>query len=206
MAESEAQVRKYLDPEEPNYAKAAAALGAEPCPFSSAREGADPLLASKAAYLASLIPDPRAARVLEVAARSPEATVRVAAAAAAHRHPELATMLSTCRPMSTMACGSSRQGGKCSNRVRSPSRLVKTTTAAGPTGRTATASVASEAEARPTPPPAPSPRCLASTKHIATSKLLPSSLPAHRLSDGAACCPPTSPALAAFALSWRGLR
>ena len=96
MAVSEAEVRKYLDPEEPNYAKAAAALGADALPVLErlVREG-DPLLASKAAYLASLIPDPGAARVLDVAARSHEATVRVAAAAGAQRRPELAAVLDT---------------------------------------------------------------------------------------------------------------
>jgi hypothetical protein len=94
MAVSEAEVRKYLDPEEPNYAKAAAALGADALPVLErlVSEG-DPLLASKAAYLASLIPHPEAARVLDVASRSPEVTVRVAAAAGAQRRPELAALL-----------------------------------------------------------------------------------------------------------------
>ena len=94
MAVSEAEVRKYLDPEEPNYPKAAAALGAEALPVLErlVSEG-DPLLASKAAYLASLIPDPGASRVLDAAARSPEATVRVAAAAGAQRRPELAAVV-----------------------------------------------------------------------------------------------------------------
>lgn len=96
MAVSEADVRKYLDPEEPNYAKAAAALGAEALPvLERLVSESDPLLASKAAYLASLIPDPGAARVLDVAARSPEATVRVAAAAGAQRRPELTAVLDT---------------------------------------------------------------------------------------------------------------
>jgi hypothetical protein len=94
MAVSEAEVRKYLDPEEPNYAKAAAALGAEALPvLERLVSGSDPLLASKAAYLASQIPDPGAARVLDVAARSREATVRVAAAAGAQQRPELNAVL-----------------------------------------------------------------------------------------------------------------
>ena len=47
---NEAQVRKYLDPEEPDYKAAAAALGAEALPvLESLVRGADPLLASKAA-------------------------------------------------------------------------------------------------------------------------------------------------------------
>ena len=82
MATTEAQVRAYLDPEEPNYTAAAAALGPDALPVLEALvQEADPLLASKAAYLASLIPDERAARVLEQAAHSRHATVRVAAAA-----------------------------------------------------------------------------------------------------------------------------
>lgn len=96
MTVSEAEVRQYLDPEEPNYAKAAAALGADALPvLEQLVSGGDPLLASKAAYLASLIPDPGAARVLDVAARSPEATVRVAAAAGAQRRPDLGGVLAT---------------------------------------------------------------------------------------------------------------
>jgi hypothetical protein len=82
MATTEAQVRAYLEPEEPNYPAAAAALGAEALPvLETLVRGADPLLASKAAYLASMIPGDQAARVLEEAARSAHPTVRVAAAA-----------------------------------------------------------------------------------------------------------------------------
>ena len=96
MAVSEAEVRTYLDPEEPNYPAAAAALGAGALPvLEQLVSGSDPLLASKAAYLASLIPDPGAARVLDLAARSREATVRVAAAAGAQRRPELAGFVNT---------------------------------------------------------------------------------------------------------------
>jgi hypothetical protein len=94
MAVTEAEVRKYLDPEEPNYPKAAAALGADALPVLERLVSAgDPLLASKAAYLASLIPDPGASRVLDIAARSSEPTVRVAAAAGAQRRPELAAVV-----------------------------------------------------------------------------------------------------------------
>jgi hypothetical protein len=88
MAVSEAQVRAYLEPEEPNY-QAAAGLGPDALPvLERLVRDADPLLASKAAYLASLIPDDRADRVLEVAARSEHATVRVAAAAGLEKRPE----------------------------------------------------------------------------------------------------------------------
>jgi len=90
MATTQAQVRAYLDPEEPDYKAAAAALGPEALPVLEALvQGADPLLASKAAYLASLIPAERAARVLEQAARSAHPTVRVAAAAGLQKQPEV---------------------------------------------------------------------------------------------------------------------
>ena len=89
MATTEARVRKYLDPEEPNYSAAAAELGPEALPILEALvQGADPLLASKAAYLASLIPDAEADRVIERAARSEHATVRIAAAAGLRSRPE----------------------------------------------------------------------------------------------------------------------
>ena len=88
MATTEAQVRAYLEPEEPNYPAAAAALGAEALPvLDTLVRGGDPLLASKAAYLASMIPDEQAARVLEQAARSAHPTVRVAAAAGMQTQP-----------------------------------------------------------------------------------------------------------------------
>jgi hypothetical protein len=89
MATIEARVRKHLDPEEPNYSAAAAELGAEALPVLEALvQVADPLLASKAAYLASLIPDAQADRVIERAARSEHPTVRVAAAAGMRSRPE----------------------------------------------------------------------------------------------------------------------
>jgi hypothetical protein len=91
MAITEARVRKYLDPEEPNYSVAAAELGAEALPVLEALvQGADPLLASKAAYLASLIPDAESDRVIEQAARSEHPTVRVAAAAGLRSRPDAA--------------------------------------------------------------------------------------------------------------------
>ena len=91
MATTEAQVRAYLDPEEPDYTAAAAALGPEALPVLEALvQDADPLLASKAAYLVSLIPDARAAHVLEQAAQSPHPTVRVAAAAGLQKQPDVA--------------------------------------------------------------------------------------------------------------------
>jgi HEAT repeat protein len=74
-------VRAQLDPEEPNYDRAAE-LGPEALPvLDELVHSDDPLLAAKAAYLASLIPGERRASVLAAAAMSPEPTVRVAAAA-----------------------------------------------------------------------------------------------------------------------------
>ena len=90
MPTTHAQVRAYLEPEEPDYTAAAAALGPDALPALEALvQDVDSLLASKAAYLASLIPDERAARVLEQAAHSRDATVRVAAAAGLQKRPEV---------------------------------------------------------------------------------------------------------------------
>jgi hypothetical protein len=75
------QVRAHLDPDEPDYA-AAAQLGPGAIPhLKQLVQGADPMLASKAAYLASLIQSGQSADVLELAARSSHDEVRVAAAA-----------------------------------------------------------------------------------------------------------------------------
>jgi HEAT repeat protein len=74
------QVRAALDPEEPDYEKAAK-LGPEALPHLEkliARK--DPHLASKAASLAGMIKDERAVRVVEKAAKHEDARVRVAAA------------------------------------------------------------------------------------------------------------------------------
>jgi hypothetical protein len=89
MAVTEQQVRAYLEPEEPNYS-AAAQLGPDALPvLEQLVRGPDPLLASKAAYLAALIPHENAARVLEAAAKSGDVTVRVAAAAGLRRMPQV---------------------------------------------------------------------------------------------------------------------
>ncbi|MGH3117327.1 MAG: HEAT repeat domain-containing protein [Gaiellales bacterium] len=83
MAVTMKEVREALDPEEPNYQQAAA-LGPEALPHVEALvSSGDPMLASKATYLASLIEDARAAEVVKKAARSTDPVVRVAAAAAA---------------------------------------------------------------------------------------------------------------------------
>lgn len=74
------QVRAALVPEEPNY-RSAARLGAEAMPhLKSMVEGGEPMLAAKAAYLASLIGGEQAVDVLLSASAHSEASVRVAAA------------------------------------------------------------------------------------------------------------------------------
>jgi HEAT repeat protein len=78
------QIRKLIDLDEPDYEALAKQLGTAAIPhLQTIVKGSDPMLASKAAYLVSLIPDSRSAEVLAVAAKSPHATVRVAAASAA---------------------------------------------------------------------------------------------------------------------------
>lgn len=84
------QVRKALDPEEPDYAKAAK-LGPEALPhLAKLIAGKDPGLASKAASLTGMIGDESAARVLEKAARHKDVRVRVAAAHSARNLPAAA--------------------------------------------------------------------------------------------------------------------
>src|SRR5262245_20072554 len=75
------QVLKQIDTDEPNYT-ALAALGPEALPhLATLVKSEDPGLASKAAYLASLIESDDAVEVLSSAATSPHDVVRVAAAA-----------------------------------------------------------------------------------------------------------------------------
>jgi HEAT repeat protein len=77
------QVRAFLDPEEPDYQQAAQ-LGTEALPhLEELVEETDALLASKAAYMASLIEDPHSADILRRAAASDRAEVRAAAAGGA---------------------------------------------------------------------------------------------------------------------------
>jgi hypothetical protein len=74
------QVRRLLQAFEPNYA-AAARLGPQILPhLRTLVRGSDKMLASKAAYLASLIDDDRAVDVVRDAAKNASAAVRVAAA------------------------------------------------------------------------------------------------------------------------------
>jgi HEAT repeat protein len=75
------QVLDELLPDEPDYDRAAGRLGSEALPhLENIVKGQDPLMASKAAYLASLIKDDRATTVLKVASESEFPEVRTAAA------------------------------------------------------------------------------------------------------------------------------
>jgi HEAT repeat protein len=83
MAVSMKRVRAALEPEEPDYA-AAAQLGPDAVPhLRTLIQGDDPMLASKAVYLASLIPDERTPELLRDAAQHDDPVIRVAAASAA---------------------------------------------------------------------------------------------------------------------------
>lgn len=76
------QVRVYLDPDEPDYPAAALALGTDALPqLAELAAGDDPMLASKAVYLAGLIGGDEAPRILSRAAEHADPVVRVAAAA-----------------------------------------------------------------------------------------------------------------------------
>jgi HEAT repeat protein len=76
-------VRAELDRDEPDYPAAALALGKAALPhLKKLVEHRDPMLASKAAYLAGLLGGPDALAIVETAANRPLAEVRVAAAAA----------------------------------------------------------------------------------------------------------------------------
>ena len=87
MTVSMQDVRHVLDPEEPDY-EAAAQLGVEALPHLQALvAGNDPMLASKAAYAASMLEGDAGQDVVQAAAQSADPVVRVAAAAAARNLP-----------------------------------------------------------------------------------------------------------------------
>jgi len=81
------QVRAALDPDEPDYVQARR-LGPEALPHLSEIVAAgDPMLASKATYLAGLIAAEGSADIVSQAAQSPDPVLRVAAAGAARNLP-----------------------------------------------------------------------------------------------------------------------
>jgi len=74
------EVLAYLEPDEPNYALAAK-LGPDALPFlKEIIDKQDVMLASKAAYLVSLIKSDESISILEYAARKKDPTIRVAVA------------------------------------------------------------------------------------------------------------------------------
>ncbi|WP_247048725.1 hypothetical protein [Arthrobacter rhizosphaerae] len=80
-------VLEVLEPDEPNYDKAAS-LGPDSLPHLRALvEGDDPMLAAKAAFAASLLEGDQGKDVVTAAAHSETASIRVAAAAAANNLP-----------------------------------------------------------------------------------------------------------------------
>ncbi|HYW50695.1 MAG TPA: HEAT repeat domain-containing protein [Gemmatimonadaceae bacterium] len=82
-------VRRWLDPEEVDYAGAKAALGPGAFPHLLALvQGPDAALAAKAAYLAGLISGEGSEPVVRAAAQSSTPAVRVAAASTARYLPE----------------------------------------------------------------------------------------------------------------------
>jgi HEAT repeat protein len=75
-------IRKRINVDEPDYDQLAATLGTKAVPMLVALvEDPDPAVASKAAYLLSMIPGPKSLAGIEKAARSHDENVRVAAAA-----------------------------------------------------------------------------------------------------------------------------
>ncbi|MGF0174465.1 hypothetical protein ACQF36_29360 [Streptomyces sp. Marseille-Q5077] len=80
-------VRRVLDPEEPDYA-AMAWLGTDSLPhLRTLVQGDDLMLASKSAYAASLLEDDQGQDVILSAAQSDDPVLRVAAASAAANLP-----------------------------------------------------------------------------------------------------------------------
>ena len=87
MAVEMQDVRAALEPEEPDY-QAAAALGPDALPHLEVLvHEDDPMLASKAAYAASLLEGNQGQAVITAAAQHSDSAVRVAAAAAARNLP-----------------------------------------------------------------------------------------------------------------------
>jgi len=77
------EVQRRLNQDEPSYPQLAMELGADALPhLATLANGRDPMLASKAAYLAGVIGGAGAVPVIEAAARRPEPAVRAGAAAA----------------------------------------------------------------------------------------------------------------------------
>ena len=89
MAVDMEQVRAALEPEEPDYPRAAKSLGADALPhLERIITGDQTGLAAKAAYLAGVIGTDKCVPAMQKAAASGQAVVRIAAAAAARHLPD----------------------------------------------------------------------------------------------------------------------
>ena len=79
MALSIEQLRTLLDPDEPNYATMATLLAPDDIPgLTTLVNGKDQMLASKAAYAMTLIPDASVLETVRAAANNPNPVVRIA--------------------------------------------------------------------------------------------------------------------------------
>jgi len=82
MALTGMQLRALLDPDEPNYSTMATLLGPDDLPgLTELVNGPDPMLASKAAYAMTLIPDASTIAAVKAALPSLHDVVRIAFAA-----------------------------------------------------------------------------------------------------------------------------
>lgn len=89
MSLTRERLRALLDVDEPNYPSIAGQLDAASTPhLEELIQDADPMLASKAVYAASLSPDPAAQRLVDKASQSPERLLRLASASALPNLPE----------------------------------------------------------------------------------------------------------------------
>ena len=89
MAVDMEQVRAALEPEEPDYPRAAKTLGADALPhLEKIITGDQTGLAAKAAYLAGVIGTDKCLPAMQKAAASGQAAIRIAAAAAARHLPD----------------------------------------------------------------------------------------------------------------------
>ncbi|CCH52338.1 hypothetical protein BN8_01332 [Fibrisoma limi BUZ 3] len=83
MALSPTELRLRLSSDEPDYAQLAQLIdGSDVSVLLQLANDPDPMLASKAVYLASLLPNPQAHDIVVTASNSPRALVRIASASA----------------------------------------------------------------------------------------------------------------------------
>lgn len=83
MALSPTELRLRLSSDEPDYAQLAQLIDGSDVPvLMQLANDPDPMLASKAVYLASLLPNPQAHDIVATASNSPRDLVRIASASA----------------------------------------------------------------------------------------------------------------------------